>query len=595
MPETTGIQDAAADNIPPVQPMTAGTIPPVQPMTADTIPPVQPMTAGNIPPVQPMTAGNIPPVQPMTADTIPPAQPMTYQSVQNSGMPDMPSRYQEIGMGDVIAQKKSHKKLIIAIVSILLVISLAVGGYFIYRLIRKNTLFSKIKEQPTAYVVSAYGSTAKAMNQKSEITRVFNNSADHGSVTAVIDYGENGRQTSVTSFDRKNKRYYQSMKTESNGKEGNCELYADINKVVLVSSNDKNSFDYCLNLKDLRTNAATSVFGPDNQDGLGVTQEQYDTLMDVYEFVYNGISKDGDDYFGLKDFGEKLSKDLDECGNVEVTEENVDIFGEDTKAFVVRHTFKDTSILNAVYVDFKNWAEKNIKINDKLDAQIMEAIGKIDPIQLTSRLEGNDYEVSFRHYINKDNGTIMKAEFCVTYQKQSVTLSLIFGADPASSSKTSIEIAAVGMKQTITATDASTDSQEKVDIKLEGVLLNGTVTYTRDKSTGDFTIVPDVKAMTMGGMRSGSSAQSSAEPKTLSGNIKATGDSVTIRLTNKEENGSPIKAVEYTISTNENFVELNSDNDILKASKEELIKNFQSISLTTPISTITTITPSSSL
>ena len=527
------------------------------------------------------------PTQPMTYENVPPAQPMTFQSVQELPEAEIPSRYQEISMGDVVAQKKSYKKIIIAVISILLVISLVVGGFFIYRLIKKNTVFSKIKEQPTAYLVSAYESTIEAVGSNSDVIKVLSGQPKQGTVTTVIDYGENGTQTAVTAVDANTKQYYQSVKTDNKGKEGTFELYADLNKVVLKSANENRSFDYFLGLKDLRTNAADSIIGYNGADS-SLTKEQYDTAMDIYEYFYNGISKDTDDMFGLKSFGEKLCKDIDECGKVEVTEGSTEIFGADTPAFVVAHSFKDTSIVNAVYVDFKDWAKNNIKINDKIDAQIMSAIEKVDPIQFTSQLDSSDYEVSFKHYINKDKGTIMKAEFCVTYQKQSVTLTFIFGADPSSSDKAAIELSVMGVKETMTITKSNSDSQEKLICTLEGMLLDGNITYTRDKATGDFTIEPNVKAVFLGVTNGPKDRQ--LELRSIKGNLKTTGDSITIRIANEEEGGLPA-SVEYTISTKAEIKELSSENDLLKVSKEDLIENFKDISLVMPITTVSKINP----
>lgn len=553
-----------------------GSVLPEMPTPTETVPKVD-----TVPPteVQPPVAAVSP--TPDALQQEPPAQPMTYQSVAEQ-FPEEASRYQEYGMTDVITQKKSHKKLIIAIVAILAVITLAVAGFFIYRLIKKNTIMSKIKEQPTAFLVSAYGNTAEAFCSQDEVLSILHSAQDRGTVTVKMDMGENGTLNKTTAYDRISKQLYDKG-TLTNGSESkNTELYADLNKIVVNTTNGDTPVDYYLELKDLRKNAVDSPIGPQAPDGLGMTQEQYDNTMDVYDYIYNNLTREDENYFGLKSLGEALCKDIDEGGKAEVTEGSTDVFGTNANAFIVTHTFKDTSVLNAVYLDLKKWAKENVTINDEINDSVQQALEGIDPIHFTQNLGQTEYDVVIKHYINKDKSTIMKTEVSVTYQNQTVSLVLLFGADPATSNQAGIEINAVGISQKMTMTRTSDASTNRYVINFSGIFLNGDMTYSRDRATGSFTLTQNIK--------SPYSVTNQEQPEPLTGNIKATADTVTVSFDVPMGENQKGRA-EYIISNKAEIKTLTSKNDILEASREEWQNVLQSLTTASMLSPVFTTNP----
>ena len=487
-------------------------------------------------------------------------------------IPEIPpeSRYQEYGMGDVVAQKKSHKKLIIAIVAILLAVALVISGFFIFRLIQKNQTLSQLKEAPADYLLTAYKDTAKAICSQNDVGKVISAVSDKGTSKTTTVLGSEGTHERVVSYNKETKQFYYGITAESSGQSNTTELYGDMNKLVLNTSKGTN---YYLELKDLRNKAKDSIIGPDAKDGLGVPQDQYDTVMDVYEYVYSNLSKDTDDYFGLNTLIKKVCKDIDECGKVDVSEGSTDIFGSDTKAFVITHDFKDTSVLNALFLDLKTWAKDSVNINEQINKQLMDAIERLDPIQANSYLGTSEYEVVLKHYLNKDTKSLMKAEFNLTYKGQTYTVVLTFGADPATTDKLSLEMISTGMNQSFVLTNMSTVGQAKYVLKVSGAAYNGEITYTRDTSTGDFTVEQNLKPTSF--TSHGETNTENAEPTTLKGNLKTTDNSFTLKVFPNPD--MPDVSVTYLVSTTPEIKELNSDHDILKASKEELITDFASL------------------
>ena len=570
--------------------------------------PQQPAAPVQSTPQQDVSFQNIPtqniPSQPVPSQNIPQqGAPMTFASVHESqsefnageavgNTEQQQSRYAEYNMSDVAAAAapKKNKKFIMIIIIAVSVIILGVAAFFVVRMIMSASAFNNIKENPTKYLSGSYLSTSKAVCAQNSATQVFgklDNAVTYKVTTEMGDY----KVDYLTSVDKKNKKVYYSSSTSGMGTSGlgadaiKIQFYADMDKAVMNYDNGSQKADGYISLSNLRADADASIFSPKGENPFKVPQEQYDNFLDTYEFVYNGIKADSD--FGLKTLGTNICKDFDECGNAEVTEESVTIDGTQTDAYVIRHTIKDTKILNAIYRDIKNWAQENIKINEKTNKQIMDAIAKIDPINYTQYTESAKYEIGFAHYINKSSNLIMKAEYTVLVDEQKYTLTMTFGADPANSRKISIDVNASGVTESILLTNESTDAEEKFVVNVSGAALNGSITYVRNRSTGDFTITNNTKSYNFGGEKI--LPEDEAQNNVIKGNITTTEDSVMITYTQELSGGITTNlgtmkmTVEY--SSKPQITELKSDNNILKMSKEELQEKFGAVfgsSLMTP-------------
>ena len=523
-------------------------------------------------------------------------QPAVYNAQPGIGAEVESSRYQEYNMGDVVAQKKSHKKLIIILISITVAILLAVAGFFIFKFIKRSMTISKIKEQPTAFLTTAYQSTTEAICSQDEILSIVAGKSKQQTFKTTINMGSQGSETMTYAIDADNKKAYAKLDVASKSGNINAEFYSNLDRHVLKASNGANSLDFYLDSKDLKTNAASSAFGPNNPNGFGVDQKTYDTFTDVYEYVYNNLSKDGDDTFGLKTLGEKICADVDKCGNVEVKEDKADIFGQNTDSIVITHTFKDTSIVDALYVDLKDWANNNININAEINSAVQKAFQEIDPMKFKSYLGSSNFDVVIHHFINKDTSKIMKVEISVTAEGKTVVLSATFGVDPSTSNKITFEATAMGIGEIITIERQSDSSQDKYNINFSGLALVGDVTFTRNKSTGEFNVNSTVtspfgssagNAQLANLSTSGSDVEIqktgnnfaipsvSGNLSDFTGTIKRDGNSVVFTLIPK--NNSDGMSIEYTISNTAEITEISSENDILKASRDQIENSFKNV------------------
>ena len=559
---------------------------------------------------QPMGMGSVPPAQPMTFDSTAPAQPMTYSGTD--GADSMPtSRYQEFDMSDVIAEKRKRNKKIIKIVLIVLItITLIVAGILIFRFIKHSMTKSKIQEAPTAYLLESYEKTSDALASQEEALKILHNTSSGQQTTRTsIKYNGKTVMDTVTAIDTEKRQFYYSqtqngsalsssgLGTSGLGGSGDTkiELYSNVDTHVAKYTANGKSVDFCLNSSTLREDIGSSIFSPTKDNVLNIQQGQLDTFLDVHDYVYKNLKKSDDEAFGLKAFKDKLVKDMDKYA--EVSEEKTDILGKNEKAFVIKHSFKDAQALNTIYADFKDWAKQNLSINSQIDESIDQAIEQMDPMKYQNYLNQSKFEITLKNYINRDNGLIMKTELIVDVAGQKGTFSMTYGKDPYKSNKYAIDLkveAGVTVEENITIERKSDNDLVKYEATLTGPL-SGTITYSRNKSSGDFELNSDLKN-TMESLTSGSSLGSlsgltnvstassglSVNPMgnsliptlttgkvTRKGNLKVDGHRVTFYIQDTTSGSSTI--TEMSISDYAEITELSSSNDILKMSKDDIV------------------------
>ena len=533
--------------------------------------------------------------QPMGFNNQQPVQPMTFNNE--------PSRYQEYNMSDVIAPKKSYKKLIIIIAVVLTLIALTVAGFFVFKMVKRNMALGKIKEAPASYIAATYQKTAQAIGNQDDVIKVLSSNSKQKTVKQTMNMGKMGNQTIISSYDADAKKMYYKADVSSSAQKASVELYSNVDRNVIKGNINGKSFDYYLDSQNLRENALNSIFAPGTKNGFRISQADYDNFMDAYEFIYKNLKMPDDQAFGLKALGEKITADIDKCGNVQVKEDSTKIFDKDVKCFVVTHTFKDTSIIDALYVDIKDWATTNLAVNDSIKKSIEDALKKIDPLNYKSYLQQGNYTLTFNHYINRDNNMLMKLEVSFDVQGTGASIALTLGADPASSNKYLLSVAAVGMKQDVTIERQNDASQVKYVMTFSGAAVTGNLTYTRNKSTGEFKLDQNLSSpmssslggssiggTSYSGITSMSTASSSAQITPMgqslipglsasfgnvSGTIKSDGDSVTITITPKNTTAATEgMSVEMYYSNKAEITELTSTNNLLNASKAEFDKIF---------------------
>lgn len=529
-------------------------------------------------------------------------QPMTFENLSQDDIKDLnnnTSRYQEYTMSDVVA-KKSRKKLIIAIIAIAAVIGLGVASFFIIRSIISGNTVKSIQEDPTKYVFDSYRATAESMTANNAVVKSATASTnEQKTVKTTISYNDSSQST-IYSVDALAKKFYyriersqkisDEMKKYYSGPENiTTEFFSDMDKAVAKFSFDNESYDYYINLDNLREEAAYSAFGPKGENIFNIDQKTFDIAMDVYDFIYNNLKNDSDP-FGIVTLANKLKDDFDKCGNVSVANENVDIDGTKTDAYVISHTFNNTDIVTSLLTDVKDWIKNSIVnniIDDEVNAAVDKGLSQIDVSQIAAQINSSvkNFEIVFKHYVNKDNA-LMQAEILANVNGQGIKLTLTFGADPASSKKITIKAstqggAAESVLQTITVTNESTAAQDKFVATYTGMLLTGSTTYTRDTATGDFTITNNMnnpmKALSAGQGQT-VPAQDQAPNMSISGNMKLTDDSMTITYTEPAYDGTEMK-FEYYISGKAEINELSSNNNLLTTKSSDLKKMFGSIGI----------------
>lgn len=520
-------------------------------------------------------------------------QPMSFETLSQdeiNNFQNNDSRYKEYTMSDVVA-KKSKKKLIITLIVIAAVIALGVASFFIIRSIISGNAVKNIQEDPTKYVFESYRTTAESMKNDNAVLKAAT-ATDNDQKTVRTTISQNGySQTTMYSIDLPAKKFYalteqsntisQEMKKYYSGPEKiKAEFYTDMQKAVAKVEMDNDKYDYYVNLDNLREEAVTSMFGPKGENVFKIDQKTYDTVMDVYEFVYNNLAKNTDP-FGIEALAEKLGQDFDKCGNINVAQESVEIDGAKTDAYVISHTFNSTDIITSVLTDVKDWAKDVININDDINAMLDQALSQMDVSQLVSQINSSvqNFELVFKHYVNKDNA-LMQAEIIANINGQGFKLTVTFGADPASSKKITLKVATVSsaaesVLETITVTNESTPAEEKYVATYSGMLITGNTTYTRNTSTGDFTITNNMSSpmSAMGGQGAIVPSQSSDSIAnvSLSGNLKIDDDSMTMTYSQPSYDGSDIK-IEYYVSGKAEINELSSNNNLLTAKSSDIQK-----------------------
>ena len=516
---------------------------------------------------------------------LPDASSPEFSDVKPDGAQAEPSRYQEITMSDVVA-KTSHKKLIIWLVVIALVIALGVATFFIVKAIISSNKTNDIKKDPTAYVFDSYQTVAQDLTDKAKVIKTAV-SAPTGQKTVKVNMSYNTYSTdTVYAVDSDARKLYYSQSasfdpsvTAGTGISGySSQLLATPEKAVIKADMGSTQIDYYLDLDGLREKALSSAFGPEGENILHIDRAAYDMAMDIYEFVYNNVFRNSDP-FSLSVLGQKLKDDFDTCGNITVTDEKVTAGGTEVDAHVVSHTFTNADVVTAMINDVKTWLKDMSSFNEQVGNYLDQALAQFDPSVLVSQITSSGpFELSLKHYIN-DNGQLMKAEIKLSANGTDGTLTLELGADPASAKQMTLTFSASMSGQgemtlaAATLKNESTDAIEKYVITISSIALSGEIAYTRDTASGDFTVSGDLENP-MSGIMQGDGSQNRSKHIDFSGNLK-TDDNGTVTMTHTEEliDGTEMKYT-FTTSNTAEIPELTSQNDLLKASGTELMQIF---------------------
>lgn len=515
-----------------------------------------------------------------------------------SALRDDTSRYQEYTMTDVQA-KKSHKKLIIILLVAAAVIVLGLSTFFIIRAVNKNNASDNGSGSETA---DQSARTALANNQ-SVLGRLLSPESKQKTSRVKMTMGGYTQET-IMSSDLEARKYYYKQVTKADGEPsmGNAsgpavpyqipnvegEFYTTKDRGVFKMTIGDRSVDYYLDYNNLRKKAETSAFGPKGENVFGVSQQDYDQAMDCYEYVYNNLMNSSDP-FALRALAQTMRNTVKNSGKTTEANEKIQIDGTETDARVITTIYSDMSVVKALLNDVKAWAGQNVRINPQINAQIDEALDKLDTDQLDGalRMAGNA-ELKIRRCLNND-GLLMQAELEVSFQNQRVLLRFTAGSDPANTRQIKLEVmASMGASQgqmtlqTITVKDESTNTEEKLTASYSGFVLSGSTEYVRDIASGDFSVKNNVTvpmaglAITSGPNMTDVAPEQPRQPDlnfTINGNLQKTEDSITARFKLPDYDGESVE-YELYVSDKAEINELTSQHDLLKASADELKENF---------------------
>ena len=490
------------------------------------------------------------------------------------------SRYQEYTLSDVPV-RKSRKKLILTLSLIGACLVIAVAIFFLVRGMNRNGDQSDQQNNVTNLPLAA---------GKSVVEDFLSPQSSRKTTRMTVEY-QGTYMESVMASDLENKQFYwyQSQSDRNHpDQEMVAELYSTKDRGVLKASVGGKNIDYYLDYDGLREKAAKSAFGPGGENMFNITQEQYDTAMDVYDFVCRNVTQ-SEDPFALKTLGQKLIKDFDQCGNKKETHETVTVADTSVEARIVTHTFTDAKVLKVMVEDVMAWSKDTIHINDQIDAQLADALSKVDLSQFNSVLEqAGSFKIELKRYYN-DKDALMKGELIADVNGMKLRVVLECGADPENTKEITLIISAAMKGQqveipveTITLKNESDASQDKIIVSYSGFVLTGTTSFVRDLSSGDFTVdnKMSVPLSSMTGSGAGADAASglmipinSAQMPdlnfTLHGNLQTTADSVTMCLDIPDGKGEEIHIL-FSVSNHASIPELTSTHNILEATAQEL-------------------------
>lgn len=486
-------------------------------------------------------------------------QPMTYNSMgadpnANGGMPSF-SAIPNPAAPQAAVKEKNNKALKLILIIVPLLIVLGVATFFVIKFITRNAETQYMKENPSAYLFNSYGSTLKGPLQNDEIFSVIASESKQQTVKVNFNI-QNVNGGFTYALDADAGKSYMAYDMSDAFK---AAIAVNSNQTVLKVDAGSKSYDYFINNDaSLRENAKKSVFGPQGKNLLNVDEEQFNKALDVYEATVKALSSsESNDQYKIKELAEKLGKTLDTCGNVAITEETVTIDNQSVNADVITHTFTDFSVVSQVCNDVKEW-----KATANLDSDTSQAIDE----QLASMekqvalLSGKQFNFTIKHYLNKDNHTIMLLDVSFTYEEQSMTMKVTFGADPTTSDKITMTAAVTGSSTgsngefTLELKRSNDASSNTYELNLVSGVNNANLTLKREKSNGDFTLT---------GTSNGQSLF------TVTGNIQISSDSVNIKINNIDGKGS---TMEFYVSSKYEGTDLTSTNDLLAITEEELMK-----------------------
>ena len=386
-------------------------------------------------------------------------------------------------------QKKSKVRLFFIVLSILIILSIA--SFFAVKYIIETVSTKFMREHTSQFVLNAYQLSAKEIISGEELIRVF--SPENKSATFKTTYTEGKRSFStVGSFDRTSNRIYSCLSTKGTESDINIEMFGNIKQLNLDFSAGKEKQSCYMPLENLREIAKTSVFGCQGENMFNITQEQYDSFMTLYEYIYNYIQLSEEEKelnSTLKKLYEKICDDIDSASEIEIKDEQVSVEGgEKSSVYRITRTISGTSVLSVFYRDLKEWAENSDFLTGDVKSSVMSYIENLNNQSMEFVKDMSSAQIKIENYINKSDNSLMQTVISAVVNGEKSETRLYFGTTPSESDKIIITTNAIKAKESddpnqSSAAEANKSATSMIEISREKTTMQNT--YTLIYSTPD--------------------------------------------------------------------------------------------------------------
>ena len=454
-------------------------------------------------------------------------------------------------------QKKSKVRIFFIVLSILVILSIA--SFFAVKYIIETVSTKFMREHTSQFVLNAYQLSAKEIINGEELIRVFS-PQNNKSGTFKTTYTK-GKQSFavVNSFDRTSNRIYSSLSKKDNETDINIEMFGNTKNLNLNFSVGKEEQSYYIPLENLREAAKASVFGYQGENTFNITQEQYNSFMTLYEYLYNYIQLSDEDKelnSTLKKLYEKICDDIDAVTEIEIKDEQVSVEGsEKSSVYLIARTISGKSILSVLYSDLKEWAESSDFLTGDVKTSVMSYIENLNNQSTEFVKTMSSAQVRIENYINMVN------------DEKSETR-LYFATNPSESDKIIITTNAIKAKESddpnqSSAAEANKSATSMIEISREKSTMQNTYTlvYSTPDNEAKYVLV---RSNTDGAYTLESTIKESATSEPIV--TKQTGiikyDSVSFSWTIVGDN----QTTEYYYSTLPEMTEISSKENILELS-----------------------------
>ena len=467
-------------------------------------------------------------------------------------------------------QKKSKVRIFFIVLSILVILSIA--SFFAVKYIIETVSTKFMREHTSQFVLNAYHLSAKQIINGEDLIKIFS-PENNKSGTFKTTYTK-GKQSFaiVNSFDRTSNRIYSSLSKKDNEADINIEMFGNTKNLNLNFSVGKEEQSYYMPLENLGEIAKTSVFGYQGENIFKITQEQYNSFMTLYEYLYNYIQLSDEEKelnSTLKKLYEKICDDIDAATDIEIKDEQVSVEGsEKSSVYLITRTISGTSIVSVLYNDLKEWAENSDFLTGDVKTSVMSYIESLNNQSTEFVKSMSSAQVKIENYINKSDNSLMQTVITALVNGEKSETRLYFGTNPSESDKIIITTNAIKAKESedpnqSSAAEANKSATSMIEISREKSTMQNTYTlvYSTPDNEAKYVLV---RSNTDGAYTLESTVKESATSEPVV--TKQTGiikyDSVSFSWTIVGDN----QTTEYYYSTLPEMSEISSKENILELS-----------------------------